>query len=165
MKLSPGEGPKGYYCTPATCHPACALAVIDDLLRAASAVRAEEVDALLDLRWLLHRREDAEAALQLFCTLRRSMEERHYLAFYRLRRWLENQIEACIRLRRGTPEKIVPLKIERYCLEAVRSCCLERVRGAGEPVLSAKVRFCFRCPAQPRPRADFLLSEFETEIG
>lgn len=145
MKLYPGEGVRGYTCTPATCQTRCALEAIDELLRKGTASR-EEVDKLLEMRWLLHQRKDAETALVLFCHLRRSMEESNYLAFYRLRRWLENQMEATIRIRRGEPERIVPLVLERYCLEAVRYHCLETAREAGEPLLSPKVTFKFRCP-------------------
>src|SRR5688572_9129416 len=91
-------------CTFSNCRGTCALEVIDELLRTQGSVRGEEVDALLDLRCMLRRQEDAEAALTLFCGLRRTMEERHYLSFYRLRRWLENQIEASVRIVRGAPE-------------------------------------------------------------
>jgi hypothetical protein len=124
------------------------LEVIDELLRSKPAVRPQELDALLDLRWLLRHRQDAEAAVILFCSLRRNMEERHYLAFYRLRRWLENQVEAVIRLRRGEPEKIAPLKLERYCGEAVRFQCLESVREGREPLFCPRVKFVFRCAAR-----------------
>jgi len=149
MDLPAAAGTEGFTCTPETCHPACALEVIDDLLRASAAAHASEVDALLEFRWLVHRRQDAEAVVGLFCQLRRNMEERHYLNFYRLRRWLENQIEASIRLRRGDPERIVPLSLERYCIQAVRYHCLERVRENGEPLLSPRVSFSFRRRTKP----------------
>lgn len=148
MNLQPVAGLKGYSCTPATCNPRCALDIIDGLLRSSSAVRAEELDALLDLRWLLRHRQDAEAALVKFCALHRAMEERHYLVFYRLRRWLENQVEAIIRLRRGEPERTTPLKLERYRLEAVRLQCLEAARQGREPLLCPRVEFVFRCSSR-----------------
>jgi hypothetical protein len=148
MKINPSEGLQGYTCTPESCNPRCALEVIDDLLRSKPTVRPQELDALLDLRWLLRHRQDAEAAVILFCSLRRTMEERHYLAFYRLRRWLENQVEAVIRLRRGEPEKIAPIKIERYCVEAVRFQCLESIRDGREPLFCPRVKFVFRCPVR-----------------
>src|SRR5687768_2311013 len=123
-------------CTPATCHATCALEVVDGLLRSAESVSGAEVDALLDFRSLLHRTEDAEAMLNLFCELRRSLESRHYLAFYRLRRWLENHIEANVRLCRGRPEQIVALKLDRYCLEAVRYQCLKTAALNGQLILA-----------------------------
>ena len=85
-------------CSPTTCLDTCALQVIDGLLAACGTVRGEEVDALLDLRSLLRRREDRVAAIALFSRLRRSMEARHYLAFYRLRRWMDNHFDSKVEL-------------------------------------------------------------------
>lgn len=85
-------------CSPATCLDTCALQVIDGLLAACGTVRGEEVDALLDLRSLLRRRENDAAALVIFRQLRRSMESRHYLAFYRLRRWMDNHVASKLEL-------------------------------------------------------------------
>lgn len=148
-------------CTFSNCRGTCALEVIDELLRTQGSVRGEEVDALLDLRWMLRRQEDAEAALALFCQLRRTMEERHYLSFYRLRRWLENQIEAIVRIVRGAPERRVALKLNWYCLEAIRFQCLHSAKKVGEAVLAPRVRFGFRSVTQsmasdPRQAADAL---------
>jgi hypothetical protein len=139
-------------CTPAICRVECALQVIDSLLRAAGNVRGEEVDELLDLRCLIRRRQDAEAALTLFCQLRRTMEEGHYLAFYRLRRWFENQVLAGVRLRPGVPERRIPLKLDRYCMEAVRSHCLLSVLQPREPLLASRVEFLYR-DLENRPEA------------
>ena len=135
-------------CGVTSCRPACALEAVDSLLRAAGAVRGEEVDALLDFRSLLRHRQDAEAVLSLFCQLRRAMEERHYLTFYRLRRWLENHIQVLV-LSSGDFEQETALKLDRYCIEAVRSHCLQSVLKPGEPLLAPKVQFLFRSMAQP----------------
>lgn len=153
MKLTSAEGQQGATCTPETCSPQCALEVIDEILRARDGdeLSIEEVDCLLDLRWVLAKRHNAERAVVLFCTLRRHLEEQFYLSFYRLRRWLENQIEAHIQVRRGEPERIVPLKIERHCPEAVRYQSLETVRQPGEPLQCPKVSFFFRCPHPAHP--------------
>ena len=62
------------------------------LLREHGSVRGEEVDLLLDLRWLLRHREQPEKALELFRELRRRLEDKHYLLFFRLRRWMENHL-------------------------------------------------------------------------
>lgn len=136
--------PEACSAAPALCRVGCALAVIDDLLRAHGTVRGEEVDALLDLRWLLNHRENAEAALSLFCSLRRDMEGRHYLAFFRLRRWLENHIVVTARPNRSVPERTVPLLLTNFCLEAIRSRCVLMARRPGEPLLGARVSFSFR---------------------
>jgi hypothetical protein len=132
------------HCAPAACRTGCALEVIDELLRAHGTVRGEEVDGLLDLRWMLNHRENAEAALGLFCTLRRMMEGRHYLAFFRLRRWLENHIAVTARSCRAVPERTVPLMLNNFCLEAIRSRCVLMARCPGEPLLGAKVSFSFK---------------------
>jgi hypothetical protein len=131
-------------CTVATCHESCALEVVDRLLQATGSVRGEEVDALLDLRWLLHRREDAEATLALFCKLRLAMEERHYLSFYRLRRWLENHLLLSIRPPGETRAHAVPVKLDRYCPEAVRARCLYCGLSRGELTGAGRASFVFR---------------------
>lgn len=138
-------------CVPSSCRTGCALAVIDELLRTQGTVRGEEVDALLDLRWLLNHREDAEAALAQFCTLRRAMEERHYLAFFRLRRWLENHISVTAWVSRNLPERKVPFALNNFCLEAIRSRCVLAARQPGEPLLGARVKFAFK-PVLPAVR-------------
>ncbi|HMJ88502.1 MAG TPA: hypothetical protein VK530_01730 [Candidatus Acidoferrum sp.] len=129
--------------TPAVCRTGCALEVIDELLRAHGTVRGDEVDGLLDLRWFLNHRADAEAALALFCTLRRAMEGRHYLAFFRLRRWLENHISVTARLCPGLPARTVSLALNNFCLEAIRSRCVLAARRPGEPLFGARVTFAF----------------------
>lgn len=132
---------------PRGCRAGCALEVVDSLLCAGGKVRGEEVDALLDLRWLLHHHDDAERLLTLFCQLRLALEPRHYLAVYRLRRWLESHLEATVRTREGAPEQIVPLKLERYCLEAVRGLALRIVADELKPEDRPHVRFQFRADA------------------
>lgn len=126
------------------CRRTCALEVIDSLLREIGGVRGDEVDALLDFRFLLRHRENAEGALAMFCQLRRTMEGRQYLAFYRLRRWLSDQIEVHVRVRRGEPERTSPLRLDCFCLEAVRCQALRSSVADGEPVLAPRVRFCFK---------------------
>jgi hypothetical protein len=142
MSLSPLLASES--CTVATCRRGCALEVVDGLLCETGTVRGEEVDALLDLRWLLRHREDAEATLFLFCQLRRAMEERYYLAFYRLRRWLEHHIEVNVFLHGGASERKVSLKLDRYCIEAIRHQCLQSALEPAERLSRTRVRFVFR---------------------
>jgi hypothetical protein len=144
MQPSSSDSPHACICTPVTCQSGCALQVIDSLLREPQGVSGEQVDALLDLRFMLRHGHDAEAILKLFCPLRLAMESSHYLAFYRLRRWLENHIEAQVRVCRGLPETAVPLKLDRFCLEAVRSQCLAAALRPGERLLAPRVQFQFR---------------------
>src|SRR5690606_31943329 len=127
-------------CTPGNCRLGCSLEIIDTLLRSQGTVRGDEVDMLLDLRWFLHHRENCEDALALFCQLRVAMEERHYLAFYRLRRWLENHIQVSVRTISET-ELSIRLKLDRYCIEAVRHHCVRSTIPMGTP--SPRARFVF----------------------
>ena len=130
-------------CTRTECPAGCALEVIDSLLRSQGNVRGEEVDALLDLRFLINRRQNAEAALALFCSLRRSMEARHYLAFYRLRRWMHHHIVAEVCVSPTASPREIAISVDRYCLEALRSRCVLAARRRGEALLGSRVSFRF----------------------
>ena len=148
-------------CFVGACRPKCSLEVVDELLSTPGAVTGEEVDLLLDFRSLLRARHEAEATLQVFCDLRRRLEQQHYLAFFRLRRWLENQMIAEVRSPSSAEIVRVPLRLDFYCVEAVRRLCLcvalkdgaqfpvprlcfaylplpqfSQFRSAGEPVLA-----------------------------
>ena len=131
-------------CSAASCPFNCALQVVDSLLGAQTCVRGEEVDLLLDFRSLLRHGSDADSVLQLFFQLRRAMEARHYVAFYRLRRWIENHIYARVRLTAQSEERLVEVSLNRYCIEAIRSGAVLRARQPDEPLLGARVRFEFR---------------------
>ncbi len=137
--------PSAPECTAATCRWRCALEVIDDLLGLPrAAVSGEEADLLLDLRWELRRRTEAETALRLFCDLRVRMEKRHYLAFFRLRRWLENQVSAEVRVCPAAPAKSEAFKLDHYCVEAVRRACLCASLRHGVVLLAPRLKFSFR---------------------
>jgi hypothetical protein len=131
-------------CGPSNCHQRCALEVIDELLRDHEGVSGEEADLLLDLRWHLRHGTDAETALRVFCDLRIRMEQRHYLAFYRLRRWLENHLVASVQLCPAAEPHLTPLKFDRYCVEAIRRMCLCAALGRGSVLIAPRVRFLFQ---------------------
>jgi hypothetical protein len=118
--------------------------VIDELLCQPGAASGAECDLLLDLRWKLRQRGDAEGALRLFCDLRRQMETRHYLAFFRIRRWLENHLLAGVRICPAANERFVPVKLTHYCVEAIRRVCLCAALGSGSVLLAPRLRFAFR---------------------
>ena len=129
-------------------RPAGALDVIDELLRSPrDRVSGEESDLLLDLRWQLRQRAEAEATLRLFCDLRVRMENRHYLAFFRLRRWLERDLVATVRMCPAAEERTLPVKLDHYCVEAIRRVCLCASLGYGSILLAPKLRFGFRTTA------------------
>jgi hypothetical protein len=102
------------------------MEVIDELISQTGAVSADEVDHLLELRWKLRQYDDAEGALKLFCEVRLRMEQRHYLAFFRMRRWLENHLLAGVSICPEAKPQFVPVKLDHYCVEAIRraSLCL-----------------------------------------
>lgn len=129
------------------CRQTCAQEVIDALLRANGSVRGEEVDLLLDLRWLVRHQHDPEQVLKLFCELRRRLEEEHYLLFYRLRRWLENHLQAVVVHPERAAKTAMPLKLDFYCLEAVRGGCVRAARQQGMSLSNVKVEFAFRSHA------------------
>lgn len=121
----------------------CAIAVVDALLGTPGAVTGEEADLLLDFRALLRRREDAEAALRLFCDLRRRLEPRHYLEFFRLRRWLERRLVSVARICPAAPAQTAPVRLDFFCVEALRRAALCRALGPGTAVLRPRVEFRF----------------------
>ena len=120
------------------------MEVIDDLLAEPGAVSGEEMDQLLELRWHLRHREAAEQTLRLFSEVRRRMEQRHYLAFFRIRRWMENHLIAEVRLCPAADPRVVPVKLDHYCVEALRRVCLCSALGKGSVLLAPRLRFLFR---------------------
>ena len=132
-------------CDASNCRQRCALEVIDELLREhAQAVSGEEADLLLDLRWHLRQGSDAEGTLRLFCDLRIRMEQRHYLAFFRLRRWLENHLVASVQLCPAAEPHLTSVRFDRYCVEAIRRVCLCSALGRGSVMIAPRVRFLFQ---------------------
>ncbi len=126
------------------CHWRCALEVIDELLRLPAGVSGEEADGLLDLRWKLRQRDDAAGALRIFCELRLSLEHRHYLAFFRIRRWLENHVLAAVRICPTAAEQPVRMRLDHDCVEAIRRVCLCAALGTGAILLALRLTFRFR---------------------
>jgi hypothetical protein len=130
-------------CPPGACQLRCSLEVVDELLSTPGAVSGEDSDVLLDLRYVLRARQDAERALRLFCELRLRLERRHYLAVYRLRRWLENHIVAEVRSCPATVPARIRLRLNTYCVEAVRRSCLCAATNEGFVLLAPRLKFSF----------------------
>ncbi len=148
--------PTARQCTASRCRRRCALEVIDDLLRQDRAViRGEEADLLLDLRWQLRQRTEPETALRIFCELRRRMEQRHYLAFFRIKRWLENHVVVVARACSVGPAHEVPVRLDHYCVEAIRRMRLCVCLGRGTVLLAPRMGFAFRPLGGPTPAANF----------
>jgi hypothetical protein len=99
---------------------------------------------LLDLRWQLRQQSNAEHALRLFCDLRLRMEKRHYLAFFRIRRWLENHVVAAVQLCPAAEAHLLPVKLDRYCVEAIRRSAICESMRQGKVLLAPRVHFEFQ---------------------
>lgn len=140
-----GAGSAGGTACPANrCGLSCSLKVIQSLLGDGELISGEEADLLLDLHQLIKSRVEAEAALKVFCELRRRLESRKYLAFYRLRRWLEAHLIAELRVPRNSDPQQLPVRLNGYCVEAIRRFCLcaGLAIGAGGP--RARLSFKFQ---------------------
>lgn len=123
--------------------------MIDELLGHGSSISGEDADLLLDLRWHLRRLDQPEAALRLFCELRLRLEQRHYLAFFRMRRWIENHLVAEVRMCPAAEPQNVPVRLNHYCVEAIRRVCLCAGLGAEAVLLAPRLRFVFQLHASP----------------
>ena len=138
--------PNEVLCAAENCRPRCGMEVIDELLGGRGDVTGEEADLLLDLRSHLRNERDAEGAMRLFCDLRIRMEQRHYLAFFRLRRWLENHLMAEIHICPVAAPHLVTVKFDHFCVEAIRRMSLCTAMREGLVLLAPRLRFAFRAP-------------------
>lgn len=124
-----------------------------------SGISGEEMDRLLDFRSLLTRAEDAEATLKCFCDLRIRMERKHYLAFFRIRRWLENHLTAAVRICPAAEPEFVPVALNHYCVEAIRRVCLCAALGRNGVLLAPRLKFSFRSAQAAARTFSFLASQ------
>lgn len=131
-------------CTTTTCGERCAVSAIDGLLARGGDITGDDADHLLDLRSLIRGANDAEAALREFCEVRRRLENGHYLALYRIRRWMENHLVGAVRLCPEAEPKQVAVPLDFYCVEAVRRACLCRAMEQGVPLLAPRIDFQWR---------------------
>ncbi len=131
-------------CHPITCRWRCAIDVIDELLGRRATISDREADDLLDLRLKLLSAFDAEETLRVFCAVRRRMEQRHYLAFFRIRRWLENNIVVSVVCSPGTGPHQANLKLDHYCVEALRRSSLCAALRNGAVLDRPNLSFLFR---------------------
>ena len=115
---------------------------VDQLLAAITrGSNAAALDVALDFRLLLAGSTDADTLLREFYRLRAVVEEEHYLACYRLRRWLQTQIVAQVKLDRTQPTLRTSINLGAASYrELCARCAFEA--AAGEPI-SAWVRVTF----------------------
>lgn len=98
----------------ASCPLNHGVAVVDQLLAAITGspeFDANALDVALDFRLLLANSTDAEEILQAFFRVRAAVEDHHYLACFRLRRWIEAQFAALVRADRTQPFREVPVRL------------------------------------------------------
>jgi hypothetical protein len=72
------------------------------------------------------------------------MEARHYLAFFRMRRWLETHVRASVRSCPLQAPVHAPLRLDYYCLEAINRSVLCAAVARGLPLLAPRVSYEFR---------------------
>ncbi|HTO03968.1 MAG TPA: hypothetical protein VL069_09715 [Opitutus sp.] len=126
------------------------VAVVDQLLAAITRNNdAVALDVALDFRLLLATSQDADEILREFYRLRSVVEEAHYLACFRLRRWLQSEIIAHVKLDRGQPVQPTPIKLDASSYRELCARCAFDA-AAGEP-LSPWVRISFASAKHPLP--------------
>jgi hypothetical protein len=120
------------------------LTVVDQLLAALTCDdEPAAFDTALDLRWQLQQPTNADAVLRDFFRLRALVEERHYLACYRLRRWLNAQLVARVVPDRHQPAQIVGVRLDASDYASLCAQCLDLVAIDLPLTPWARVRFAF----------------------
>lgn len=118
------------------------VAVVDQMLAAITRNRdAAALDVALDFRLLLASSTDADHILREFFRLRSVVETAHYLACFRLRRWLQSEIIAHVKLDRSQPARQMPITLDAATYRELCARCAFDA-AAGEP-LSPWVRVSF----------------------
>ena len=116
--------------------------VIDQLL--AAATRCDDwaaLDAALDFRLTLASAAGPEAIIAAFLALRDAVQERHYLACYRLRRWLESQVHAEVQLRGDSEPVRVSVRLDAANHAELCTRCLAAATEGAAFVRGAQLRF------------------------
>lgn len=118
-------------------------ATLDLFLAELDPHETELFDAALDLRSLFASGTDASACVAQLYQVRHLLGGRHYLAFYRLRRWALRVVRMEVRAGRGEPwmRRDIPLDCAR--LDEAINLALGSLAEAGAIPLSAQVRFAF----------------------
>lgn len=100
------------------------------------------LDLALDLRSLMAEGRDAQACLAQLFTLRARLDGRHYLAFYRVRRWVQRRIVAQVRPDRTSPWMTRELPLDAARLDELVNSSLATLEL--EHAALPQVRFAFR---------------------
>lgn len=100
-------------------------------------------DAVLDLRSLATEGADAAACLAQLFRARALLDERHYLAFYRVRCWARRALRIETRARRGAPWLAHSLPLDGRRLDELVNAALAPFAADGVIPATAHVRFVF----------------------
>ena len=97
-------------------------------------------DAALDLRSLCVAGEDAAACVEQLFRVRTLLDERHYLAFYRVRCWARRRLRIQARAGRGTPWVTRELPLDGARLDEIINAALAMF-ATDEGVIPASAHF------------------------
>lgn len=142
------------HCTSTTCRERCGHEIVDVLLHEQADKDPAVIDALLDLKFALTHRNDVEEILRVFCQLRGRLEKRYYLAFYRLRRWLENQLEVRVSPGRGYASQVFPINLEARTFAGITGsirAAAQESNAVFSQSDSLTIEFDFRTPSAASP--------------
>jgi hypothetical protein len=117
-------------------------ATLDLLLAELDPSETELFDAALDLRSLCAAGDDPAACVEQLFRVRAQLDERHYLAFYRVRCWARRSFRIQARAARGLPWITRELPLDGARLDEVINAALATfATGDGVIPASAHVRF------------------------
>lgn len=132
--IKPGYGP-------ALCPFHDGPETLDGLLAEIDPENVRLIDAVLDLRFLLREGGDLAAAMRQVFVVRSLLEERHYLAFYRVRRWLGRTVHIEYRGGPGEAWSAAALPLGAARIEEVAHACGAALAQGGEYPPRLEVRF------------------------
>lgn len=118
------------------------VAILDQLLAAIGCENdPDALNAALDFRLLLAGPHETDAVLRGFFQLRALVEDRHFLACFRLRRWLESQIVALVFFDRCQPPSTLRLRLDSLSYHALRHNCVRDASASEIEAAWARVKF------------------------
>ncbi|WP_044891974.1 hypothetical protein [Opitutus terrae] len=118
------------------------MSVVDQLLAAITRDGDhEELNAALDFRLMLAGAPNPAAVLRAFFDLRHAVAERHYLPFYRLRRWLETNMLALVHVDRSSSPHRVRLQLDAASFGALYAQCAVTATAGRPPQAWTRVQF------------------------
>lgn len=118
------------------------VATLDLLLAELDPRDTSLFDAALDLRSLCAAQVDATACVHQLFRVRALLDERHYLAFYRVRCWARRMLRIEVRTGRGAPWVPHQLPLNGARLDEIINTSLATLAGGdGTIPASAHIRF------------------------